>query len=156
MSNRSIHTLLKNWDEECPLTREEAVEVLNLPEEEMDSLMECAYALRTKYKGKKVSVQLLTNVRSGNCTQNCAYCAQSKDSQAEIEKYKRVSDEKLYGDNDLVDEKHLARHCIGLSGIGRPYPRDEEERYTDLLLHRLPDREAGENPERCRIGPYQP
>ena len=40
MSNRSIHTLLKNWDEECPLTREEAVEVLNLPEEEMDSLME--------------------------------------------------------------------------------------------------------------------
>ena len=118
MSNRSIHTLLKNWDEECPLTREEAVEVLNLPEEEMDSLMECAYALRTKYKGKKVSVQLLTNVRSGNCTQNCAYCAQSKDSQAEIEKYKRVSDEKLYGDNDLVDEKHLARHCIGLSGIG--------------------------------------
>ena len=140
MSNRSIHTLLKNWDEECPLTREEAVEVLNLPEEEMDSLMECAYALRTKYKGKKVSVQLLTNVRSGNCTQNCAYCAQSKDSQAEIEKYKRVSDEKLYGDNDLVDEK----------------PRDEEERYTDLLFHRLPDREAGKNPERCRIGPYQP
>ena len=60
MSNRSIHTLLKNWDEECPLTREEAVEVLSLPEEEMDSLMECAYALRTKYKGKKVSVQLLT------------------------------------------------------------------------------------------------
>ena len=39
MSNRSIHTLLKNWDEECPLTREEAVEVLNLPEEEMDSLI---------------------------------------------------------------------------------------------------------------------
>ena len=131
MSNRSIHTLLKNWDEECPLTREEAVEVLNLPEEEMDSLMECAYALRTKYKGKKVSVQLLTNVRSGNCTQNCAYCAQSKDSQAEIEKYKRVSDEKLYGDNDLVDEKHLARHCIGLSGIG--FSDEEIEDLADRI-----------------------
>ena len=131
MSNRSIHTLLKNWDEECPLTREEAVEVLNLPVEEMDSLMECAYALRTKYKGKKVSVQLLTNVRSGNCTQNCAYCAQSKDSQAEIEKYKRVSDEKLYGDNDLVDEKHLARHCIGLSGIG--FSDEEIEDLADRI-----------------------
>ena len=131
MSNRSIHTLLKNWDEECPLTREEAVEVLSLPEEEMDSLMECAYALRTKYKGKKVSVQLLTNVRSGNCTQNCAYCAQSKDSQAEIEKYKRVSGEKLYGDNDLVDEKHLARHCIGLSGIG--FSDEEIEDLADRI-----------------------
>ena len=83
--------------------------------------------LRTKYKGKKVSIQLLTNVRSGNCSQNCAYCAQSCESKAPIEKYRRVSDEKLYGDNDLVDEKHLARHCIGLSGI----------RFTDAEIEDL-------------------
>lgn len=117
MSATFIRTLLENWDESRPLTREEAVEILNLPESENENLLECAYALRTKYKGKKVSVQLLTNVRSGNCSQNCAYCAQSCESHAPIEKYRRVSDEKLYGDNDLVDEKHLARHCIGLSGI---------------------------------------
>ena len=108
---------LKHWDETKRLTREEAIKILNLPKEDMDDLIACAYALRTKYKGKKVSVQLLTNVRSGNCSQNCAYCAQSCESHAAIEKYRRVSDEKLYGDNDLVDDKHLARHCIGLSGI---------------------------------------
>lgn len=106
---------LKHWDETKRLTREEAIKILNLPKEDMDDLIACAYALRTKYKGKKVSVQLLTNVRSGNCSQNCAYCAQSCESHAAIEKYRRVSDEKLYGDNDLVDDKHLARHCIGLS-----------------------------------------
>lgn len=108
---------LKHWDETKRLTREEAIKILNLPKEDMDDLIACAYALRTKYKGKKVSVQLLTNVRSGNCSQNCAYCAQSCESHAAIEKYRRVSDEKLYGDNDLVDDKHLARHCIGLSEI---------------------------------------
>ena len=108
---------LKHWDETKRLTREEAIKILNLPKEDVDDLIACAYALRTKYKGKKVSVQLLTNVRSGNCSQNCAYCAQSCESHAAIEKYRRVSDEKLYGDNDLVDDKHLARHCIGLSGI---------------------------------------
>ncbi len=100
-----IHTLLADWDEERSLSREEAVEILDLPKEEMEDLISCAYALRTKYKGKKVSIQLLTNVRSGNCSQNCAYCAQSCESKAPIEKYRRVSDEKLYGDNDLVDEK---------------------------------------------------
>ena len=108
---------LKHWDETKRLTREEAIKILNLPKEDMDDLIACAYALRTKYKGKKVSVQLLTNVRSGNCSQNCAYCAQSCESHAAIEKYRRVSDEKLYGDNNLVDDKHLARHCIGLSGM---------------------------------------
>lgn len=51
----------------------------------------------------------------------------SASSKAPIEKYRRVSDEKLYGDNDLVDEKHLARHCIGLSGI----------RFTDAEIEDL-------------------
>ena len=112
-----IHTLLADWDEERSLSREEAVEILDLPKEEMEDLISCAYALRTKYRGKKVSVQLLTNVRSGNCSQNCAYCAQSCRSKADIEKYKWVDEEKLYHDNDFVNEHHLSRHCIGLSGM---------------------------------------
>ena len=112
-----IHTLLADWDEERSLSREEAVKILDLPKEEMEDLISCAYALRTKYKGKKVSVQLLTNVRSGNCSQNCAYCAQSCRSKADIEKYKWIDEEKLYHDNDFVNEHHLSRHCIGLSGM---------------------------------------
>ena len=146
MSELSITSRLENWDESRPLTREEAVEILNLPEEEMPKLLDCAYALRTKYKGKKVSVQLLTNVRSGNCSQNCAYCAQSRDSEAPIEKYRRVSDEKLYGDNDLVDEKHLARHCIGLSGIGFS---DEE---IEDLADRIREMKKKETQICCSIG----
>jgi putative aldouronate transport system permease protein len=130
MSETAIDELLEKWDEEHVLTKEEALAVLNLPDDKLDKLIETAYALRLKYKGKKVSIQLLTNVRSGNCSQNCAYCAQSCESHAAIEKYKRVSDEKLYGDNDLVDEKHLARHCIGLSGI----------RFTDAEIEDLADR----------------
>ena len=130
MSETVIDELLEKWDEEHVLTKEEALAILNLPDDKLDKLIETAYALRLKYKGKKVSIQLLTNVRSGNCSQNCAYCAQSCESHAAIEKYKRVSDEKLYGDNDLVDEKHLARHCIGLSGIS----------FTDAEIEDLADR----------------
>ena len=99
------------------MNRRTALEILNANADSLPNLIEQAYQLRTKYKGNRVSIQLLTNVRSGNCTQNCAYCAQSRDSKAPIEKYRYVEDKKLYGDNDLVDEMHLARHCIGLSGI---------------------------------------
>lgn len=127
MQIKEILTLLENWDETHVLTKEEALAILELPEEAEETLIAAAGKLRTKYKGKKVSVQLLTNVRSGNCSQNCAYCAQSCESHAAIEKYRRVSDEKLYGDNDLVDDKHLARHCIGLSGI----------RFTDAEIEDL-------------------
>ena len=109
--------ILNSYSEDRPLTREEAATILQTPDEQLGALIEKACELRRKYKGNMVSVQLLTNVRSGNCSQDCAYCAQSCRSAANIEKYRSIPDEKLYGDNVLVDEKHLARHCIGLSGI---------------------------------------
>ena len=81
------------------INRQTALDILNANADSLPNLIEQAYQLRTKYKGNRVSIQLLTNVRSRNCTQNCAYCAQSRDSEAPIEKYRYVEDKKLYGDN---------------------------------------------------------
>ncbi|MBR1737919.1 MAG: biotin synthase BioB [Firmicutes bacterium] len=108
-------SLIKN--EEHILTRDEALGILDLPDESLNELIDISYSLRRKYKGNKVSIQLLTNVRSGNCSQDCAYCAQSCRSSADIEKYRKISDEKLLANNKLVHDKSLSRHCIGLSGI---------------------------------------
>ena len=99
------------------LSREDAIAILNTPDEELDQLIAQAEKLRRKYKGNHVSIHILTNARSGNCSQDCAYCAQSCRSKADIDKYKWVADEKLYKDNDFVNKNHLARHCIGLSGM---------------------------------------
>lgn len=115
---------------EMYITRNEALSILNSPDEKLDRLVERAEILRRKYKGNHVSIQLLTNVRSGNCSQDCAYCAQSCRSHADIDKYKWVDDDRLYGDNDFVNEYHLARHCIGLSGI----------RFTDDEIDALAER----------------
>lgn len=49
------------------LTREEAIAILNTPDEQLNELIERAGALRKKYKGNHVSIHLLTNARSGNC-----------------------------------------------------------------------------------------
>ena len=110
-------TIQAQNNENPVLTREEAIKILNTPDEELNELIARAEKLRRKYKGNHVSIHILTNARSGNCSQDCAYCAQSCRSKAEIDKYKWVSDEKLYKDNDFVNEHHLSRHCIGLSGM---------------------------------------
>ena len=99
------------------LSREDALAVLNTPDESLEELISFAETFRRKYKGNHVSIHILTNARSGNCSQDCAYCAQSCRSKADIDKYKWVQDEKLYKDNDFVKEHHLSRHCIGLSGM---------------------------------------
>ena len=107
----------QNTSTDPQLSREEAIEILNAPDENLDELSARAEKLRRKYKGNHVSIHILTNARSGNCSQDCAYCAQSCRSKADIDKYKWVADEKLYADNDFVNEHHLSRHCIGLSGM---------------------------------------
>ena len=99
------------------LSREEAIAILNTPDENLQKLVARAELLRRKYKGNHVSIHILTNARSGNCSQDCAYCAQSCRSNADIEKYRWVADEKLYEDNTFVKDHHLSRHCIGLSGM---------------------------------------
>ena len=105
-------------EKEAPsLSRDEAIAILDTPDEELEALIDRASSLRYKYKGNRVSIHILTNARSGNCSQDCAYCAQSCRSKADIEKYKWVDEEKLYHDNDFVNEHHLSRHCIGLSGM---------------------------------------
>ena len=99
------------------LSREDALAILNTPDESLEELISFAETFRRKYKGNHVSIHILTNSRSGNCSQDCAYCAQSCRSKADIDKYKWVANEKLYEDNDFVNEHHLFRHCIGLSGM---------------------------------------
>lgn len=113
------------------ISREEAVKILDTPDDQLESLIASAESLRKKYKGNRVSIHILTNVRSGNCSQDCSYCAQSCRSSAEIEKYRWIEDEKLYKDNDLVDEKKLSRHCIGLSGIS--FSDDEIEKLAEKI-----------------------
>lgn len=106
-----------NTSTDPQLTREEAIEILNTPDDKLEELIKRAEVLRRKYKGNHVSIHILTNARSGNCSQDCSYCAQSNRSKADIDEYKWVSDEKLYADNDFVNEHNLSRHCIGLSGM---------------------------------------
>ncbi|MDR2087906.1 MAG: biotin synthase BioB [Clostridiales Family XIII bacterium] len=109
--------ILKKSFESEPLSREEALEILDLPDDRLPELLDIVYAIRRKHKGNTVGIQILTNARSGSCSQNCAYCAQSRDSEADIDKYSLVPYEKLLHDGRVARDSRLARHCIGLSGM---------------------------------------
>lgn len=129
------------------LTKEDARSILLMPDEELPKLLEAAYSLRKKHKGNMVDIHLLTNARSGNCTQNCAYCAQSGQAKADIDTYELITYDKLVKDGYLVKEKKLARHCIGLSGIR--FSDEEILKFADEIK-RL--KEETDTPVCCSIG----
>lgn len=78
-------------------SREEAIEILNTPDEQLKELIARAEKLRRKYKG--------------NCSQDCAYCAQSCRSKAEIDKYKWVSDDKIYRHKHMLQRIGFEQSC---------------------------------------------
>lgn len=99
------------------LSREDCLAILDTPDKELDKLLEAAFVLRKKHKGLTVGIQILSNAKSGNCTEDCAYCAQSRIADSGIETYPLISYEKLSVTGKLAKNRGLSRHCIGLSGI---------------------------------------
>lgn len=48
-------------DEDMHITREDAIEILNTPDDRLDELIARAERLRRKYKGDRVSIHILRN-----------------------------------------------------------------------------------------------
>ncbi len=99
------------------LTKDECKFILDYPNDKIEELVNEVYKVRYKYKGNKVSVQILTNAKSGNCSQNCKYCAQSCISKANIDKYSLIDFDKLLENGKTGDNKNVKRHCVGFSGL---------------------------------------
>ena len=56
------------------MTREDALKILNTPDEEMDQLIAEAEKLRRKYKGDNVGIHILTNQKWQLFTRLCLLC----------------------------------------------------------------------------------
>lgn len=59
------------------LTRQECLQVLGAPEDELLPLLHAAFVVRRQHFGRKVHVQVLENAKLGACPEDCGFCSQS-------------------------------------------------------------------------------
>ncbi|WP_404333204.1 biotin synthase BioB [Mesobacillus maritimus] len=105
------------------LTNEEALSILNCPDEELLELLDGAYQIRHHYYGNKVKLNMIVNAKSGLCPENCGYCAQSSISTAPIQKYKMMDKEAILKGAEQAHRLNAGTYCIVASGRG---PSDKE------------------------------
>lgn len=105
------------------LTDEEAMAILDCPDEELLPLLYSAYKIRKHFYGNKVKLNMIVNTKSGLCPENCGYCSQSSISTAPIEKYSMMSKEEILVGAKKAAELKVGTFCIVASGRG-PLDRD--------------------------------
>lgn len=105
------------------LTNDEALSILNCPDEELLLLLHGSYQIRKKYFANKVKLNMILNAKSGLCPENCGYCSQSSISKAPINSYSMVDKETLLKGAEQAHVLNAGTFCIVASGRG-PSNRD--------------------------------
>lgn len=59
------------------LTREETLQVLQLPDERIEELLALAHEVRLKWCGEEVEVEGIISLKTGGCPEDCHFCSQS-------------------------------------------------------------------------------
>ncbi|MDF7806557.1 biotin synthase BioB [Pontiellaceae bacterium B12219] len=94
------------------ITRDEALAILNSPDEELLAVLQASFLIRKKYFGKKVSLHVLKNAKSGVCPEDCSFCSQSKTSTAEVEEYEMQSAEEIVAGAKVATDMQALRYCV--------------------------------------------
>ena len=117
------HRLADQALEGRELSREQALEVLRVPEEELLDLVSACYRVRRHYHGNRVKLNMLINAKSGLCAEDCGYCSQSIVAQSGVDRYPLQSKETLLEGARQAMKVNAHTYCIVISGR-RPTPRE--------------------------------
>lgn len=109
-----------------PLTKTDALSILNSPDNDLLQLLDAAFQVRRRYFGRKVRLQMLLNAKSGACQEDCHYCSQSAGSTAPIERYGMVATQAMLDGARRAAASKAQRYCIVISGRS-PLDRDLTE-----------------------------
>lgn len=119
-----------------PITRDEALAMLNANDAETFSLIDAASTLRRHYFANTVKVNYLVNLKSGLCPEDCTYCSQRLGSQADVLKYTWIKTDEAVRQAGYGIAGGASRVCMVASGKG---PTDRDVERVSTMIENLKD-----------------
>ncbi len=101
-----------------PVSKETALEILNLPSDRLPLAMGFANELKLKYFGTSTHFCSIMNARSGACSEDCAFCAQSAHHDTETGVYGMQATDKMIENYAEASELPIDRFGVVTSGEG--------------------------------------
>ncbi len=100
------------------LTREDAKQIVFTPDEDVFHLLASAYDVRRRFKGDRVDFCGIVNVKSGACSEDCAFCAQSAHHDTDSPVYPLIGVDEVIERAKAIEASGANKLCFVTSGPG--------------------------------------
>ncbi len=101
-------------------------DILERPWSDMWPLLAEANRVRERYFGRQVSFCVITNAKSGLCSEDCAFCSQAAGAKGEIPRYPLPPQEELVAAAAQAARAGASRFSLVTSGRGLSSRREQE------------------------------
>jgi biotin synthase len=100
------------------LTRADALELVAVPDTDRSELFSAADRVREHFRGRSVDICSIVNAKSGACSEDCRYCAQSSHYTTDAAVYPLIDANSMAGAAREAKRNGARRFCIVTSGRG--------------------------------------
>ncbi|EFS21243.1 biotin synthase [Fusobacterium gonidiaformans 3-1-5R] len=133
-----IHQLKDRVLEGYLVTREDTAKLLSISiekEEELKELLQAANEIREKFCGNFFNLCTILNAKSGRCSENCRYCAQSAHFKTNADVYPLVSKEVALEAAKEVEVEGAHRFSLVTSGRGLQGKEEELDKLQEIYRY---------------------
>lgn len=103
--------------------------------EVLEELCNSANEIREKFCGNIFDLCTITNAKSGKCSEDCKYCAQSAHFKTGAEVYPLISKEKALDEAKKVEVEGANRYSLVTSGRGLNGESEESDRLAEIYSY---------------------
>ncbi len=103
---------------EHPISAEEAVGLLRLEGADAYELLVRAGRVRARRSGQRVALCAIVNAKSGGCSEDCAFCSQSRSATSDIERYGMISPDRIEQEARAARQGGASAFSIVTAGKG--------------------------------------
>jgi biotin synthase len=100
------------------LTFDEAIQLTQIDEADIPILLGVANKVRIKFTGNQVDTCEIVNARSGSCSEDCKFCAQSAHHDVKLDAYPLMSEDQILQAAKNAETHGAYRFCIVTAGCG--------------------------------------
>ena len=106
------------------LSYKEALQLTEIPEIGIPYLAAAANEVRQKFVGSSIESCALSNIKSGNCSEDCKFCAQSGHYRTDSPVYPQITVEEIVAQAKSAEKMGATEFCMVSSGWGATNERE--------------------------------